>query len=242
MACAAGTWSDDGWLSCRPCAAGSWSALNGQSSCSPCAAGTWSDEGQSSCTPLSLCPPGYQCSGGTRSPCAAGSWSDEGQSSCSPCAAGSWSDEGQSSCSLFPDGRNAACCLDNVCYDSGVSYYGETGCGAGQYQVSQSTCPNGDPSETCSKCADCPPGRSKYEPPGCSKSGLNACLPCVDCDFGNGEVFDGTKCVDLDLNYLIAGGRVDILDLDALIDTCGQLHRNKDGLCDDVLTLTGTSG
>ncbi len=80
-------------------------------------------------------------------------------------------------------GRSEDCCPSWGCSKWGCSFYGETGCGAGQYQPADRTpCP-GCSEYYCSACADCPAGR--YKRGGCkerdfySKDAYAACNACA---------------------------------------------------------------
>ena len=60
------------------------------------------------------------------------------------------------------------------------------------YQVGRVACPAWETDEQCSKCANCPSGRFKV--PGCSFSGVEACVTDVACSSGSMSVPDMSAC------------------------------------------------
>ena len=85
--------------------------------------------------------------------------------------------------------RTEDCCHPTLgCGSDGCSYYGNIGCGAGQYQTGRSRCCSSY-GDQCSACADCPTGRYKG---GCSESrscpGEDAHCPWGHYCPGNGRI------------------------------------------------------
>jgi len=80
----------------------------------------------------------------------------------------------------WPGGRSEGCCGGYCSYFQCPSYYGITGCGAGQYETGRSNCPGSYVygCGQCSACADCPAGRHKGA--GCTRGGVEDCI----CDAG----------------------------------------------------------
>ncbi|XP_078659334.1 uncharacterized protein LOC144904335 isoform X2 [Branchiostoma floridae x Branchiostoma belcheri] len=172
-ACPAGEFSDNG-LPCQPCAAGTFSAQVGSTSCSECLAGHFNPTpGATSCQP---CPAGQfadqtgsaqctACPAGQHSPtpgstgcqrCDPGEFSTEGSSACQQCPAGSYNNQpGAQVCDTCPPGTYStspgstgcqACPRGRFSFPSG-----QTGCqlcNAGTFA----------PSAGSSVCQSCLPG------------------------------------------------------------------------------------
>ncbi|KAI8520993.1 hypothetical protein Bbelb_007470 [Branchiostoma belcheri] len=194
LACPAGEFSDNG-LPCQPCAAGTFSAQVGSTSCSECLVGHFNPTpGATSCQP---CPAGQfadqtgsaqctACPAGQHSPtpgstrcqrCEPGKFSTAGSSACQQCPAGSYNNQpGMQVCDSCPPGT----------YSTSPGSIGCQACPRGRFsfpdgQTGCQLCNAGTfaPSAGSSACQSCRPGFFS------SSQGAVACSTCPGGRYSN---------------------------------------------------------
>ncbi|XP_072885876.1 uncharacterized protein [Hemitrygon akajei] len=173
------------------CPAGTYNALEGQSSCSPCVEGYFCPSNTSSYED-NICPPGYYCPLGTESkdkfPCPRGTYNQQsGRTSvldCEPCDAGRYCE------GVGQEGVTGLCAAGYYCVKMATTPTPNDGisgkaCPSGHFCVSGATAPqpcplgyysNSSQNSRVEDCLPCPPGFS------CDRKGLIS--PSQACDAG----------------------------------------------------------